>query len=393
MSGIEFVTLFIVTVVAVVCPLLARALGRLRIPAVALEVVAGLVIGPHVLGWVHDDSALNVLATIGLAFLLFLAGYEVDVAAAREVIGPAALGFALSLIAASILGISLAFLGLVDAPLLVSIILVATSLGLVVPVLHEVEEATTPFGRLVFVGASTGEFGAVVLLSLFFSQQGSSPESELVLLFCFGALIAALAASLVLGQRGLRTTAFLAQSQGGQLAIRIAMALLLGCIVLADAFGLESILGAFLAGVLMRLASPDAEATFPALPLNLQAIGFGFLIPIYFVASGTELSLSAVTNSAGALTLIPVFLLAMLTARGLPALVYGRSIGRGLTLAAGLLQATSLPLIVVAAQIGVVNHTITPAVQAALVAAGLLSVVIFPAVAQTVIRSSRVTEP
>ena len=157
----------------------------------------------------------------------------------------------------------------------------------------------------------------------------------------------------------------------------------------AAKIGLQIILGAFLAGVILNLVDRDT-ASHPVFRSKLDALGYGFLIPVFFVSSGVEYDLSALTHGPSALARIPLFLLALLIVRGAPAALYARTVGTRGAIAAGLLQATSLPVIVTAASIGVAIHAIAPVTASALVAAGLLSVLVFPLAALSVIRGRRI---
>jgi len=159
--------------------------------------------------------------------------------------------------------------------------------------------------------------------------------------------------------------------------------------MLAERLGLETILGAFLAGALVGLVDRDSS-THPRFRAKLDAIGYGFLIPVFFVSSGVQLDLRGLLEEPTALLQVPVFLLALLLVRGLPAVLYRRSLGRTGSLAAGLLQATSLPFLVTAAQIGTETGRLPATTAAALVFAGLLSVLIFPAAALGVLSRPRV---
>jgi Kef-type K+ transport system membrane component KefB len=174
-----------------------------------------------------------------------------------------------------------------------------------------------------------------------------------------------------------------------KIRVRIAVALLVGFVALAAKIGLQIILGAFLAGVVLNLVDRDT-ASHPVFRSKLDALGYGFLIPVFFVSSGVEYDLSALTRSPSALARIPLFLLSLLIVRGAPAALYSRTVGRRRAMAAGLLQATSLPVIVTAASIGVAIHAIAPVTASALVAPGLLSVLVFPLAALSVIRARQI---
>jgi Kef-type K+ transport system membrane component KefB len=181
--------LLVVVSVAFLAPFLLGLFPRLRLPSVVLEIVAGIVIGPSVFGWVEVDQTIEVLALIGLAYLLFLAGLEIDFTQLRaRLLALALLGWAVSFALAAVAGYGLKLAGLVNTPLLVAIILSATSLGVIIPVLADVGELNTKFGQLVLAAASIADFGAVILLSLFFSGE-SGPGSTAVLLSVFAGLL------------------------------------------------------------------------------------------------------------------------------------------------------------------------------------------------------------
>src|SRR5437764_4312862 len=176
------------------------------------------------------------------------------------------------------------------------------------------------------------------------------------------------------------------QDTSAEIRVRIAVLLLIGFVALAERLGLETILGAFIAGALLSLVDKDT-VSHPNFRLKLDAIGYGFVIPVFFVASGLRFDLGALLASPSAFARVPLFLLALLVVRGAPAVLYRRTVGTRGAVAAGLLQATSLPFIVSAEEIGLLLHLITPVNSAALVSAGLLSVIVFPPVALSLLKS------
>jgi Kef-type K+ transport system membrane component KefB len=390
MPDVGFVDLFVVSLVAFAVPLGLGLLPRVRIPSPVLEILAGVVLGPGVLGWVRADLAVQVLAVVGLAFLLFLAGLEIDAAALRgRPLTPALSGFALTLALGAVAGALLGAAGWVRSPVLVAITLSATSLGLIVPVLKDAGQIDGPVGRNAVVAASVADLGAVVLLSLFFSASGSGTGTggRLVLLAAFGVLVVALAVAVRRAGRSIRVGALLVRLQDTTAEIRVrgCVALLLSLVAVASRFGLETILGAFVAGAVLGLVDRDAM-THPRLRVKLDAVGYGFLVPVFFVASGLRLDLRGLLADPAALARVPVFLLALLAVRGLAALPLLPVLGARATTAVGLLQATSLPFILTASQIGVATGVLTPVNAAALVTAGLLSVLLFPVGALVLLR-------
>ena len=383
MPDVSFSGLVIVSAVAFAAPLLLGLFPRVRLPAVVLEIVLGIVIGPAVLGWVKADLPIQVLSLMGLAFLLFLAGLEVELERLRgRLLRLAGGGFVLSLVLALGVGASLQAAGQVRSALLIAIILVATSLGLVVPVLKDAGEVASEFGQLVVAAGTIADFGAVILLSLFFSGESGGVGSKLILLGGFVLVLAVVGLSVAGAGRWSRLSGVLLRLQDttAQIRVRGAVLLLIGVVAVAERFGLETILGAFMAGVILRMVDRDRMMTHPNFRVKLEGIGYGFLVPVFFVSSGLGFNLSALFSSVSTVLRVPIFLLALLLVRGVPALLYRRSATSRQVAAAALLQATSLPFIVAATAIGVNLGKISAATAAALIAAGLLSVLIFPAV-------------
>jgi Kef-type K+ transport system membrane component KefB len=381
MRPISFGELAIVAAAALAAPLVLGVFPRIRLSAIVLEIVLGIVIGPDVLGWVSIDTPIQVISLLGLAFLLLLAGLEVDYERFRgQPLRRSAIGYAISFGLALLIGFALHAGGLVKSPLLIGIALSATSLGIVIPVLKDAGQVDTPFGQLVVAGASIAEIATIVLLSLFFSGEAGGLGVKLVLLGLFGLFVLAVGVAVLGAEQSMRiSSAFLRlQDTTAEIRIRGSFLLLALFVVLAERLGLEAILGAFLAGAIIKLVDRDQTMTHPEFRQKLEAVGYGVFVPVFFVATGVRFELNALFANATNLARVPIFLAALLIARGLPALVYRSLTTRTETIAAALLQATSLSFLVVAGQIGVQLGLIRPAVSAALVAAGLLSVLLFP---------------
>ena len=390
MPDVHFTNLLIVVSAALLAPLTLGFFPRVRLPAIVLEIVLGIVIGPSGLGWVKPDLPVSILALVGLAFLLFLSGLEIDVERLRgRILKLTAIGFAMSFAIAVVLGLGLKAGGFVKSPLFVAIVLVATSLGVIVPVLKDSGNISSDFGQLVIAAASIADFGAIILLSVFFSGKGStSTAATLILLGVFGLVVALVGLAIAGFEHSMSLSRVLRRLQDttAQIRVRAAFVLLIGFTALADSVGLETILGAFAAGALLSLIDRDEAMTHPQFRLKLEAVGFGVFIPVFFVTSGLRFDLGALFSSASTVARVPLFLLAIYLARGLPAFVYVRLLGRSRSVIAGVLQATSLPFIVAATQIGLQVGVITRASAAGLVAAGLLSVVISPALGLVLLR-------
>src|SRR5918997_555985 len=343
--------LVVVVLVALLAPLLVDLLPRVRLPSVVVELGAGNVIGPSVPRWADPGTPLQLLSSLGLAFLLFLAGLEIDLDRLRDPVARlAGRAFLLSMLLAAAVGGGLHALGAEGGPLFLAVVLLSTSLGVVVPVLKDEDEVGTDFGQLVMVAGSLAEFGALVLLTLLFStgESASSPEVRVLLLVAF-AVAVVLAGTAV--TRAWRSP------------------------WLADALDRLDDTSALLRAADRRQGAGTLFGT------KLEAIGFGFLVPIFFVASGIRFDLDALLGSAGALLWVLCFLVGLLVVRALPAVLYRARFGDRRSAVGGVLQATSLSFPVVAAHIGQDIGQLDAETGAALVAAGLLSVVLFPAVA------------
>jgi Kef-type K+ transport system membrane component KefB len=372
---LAFTNLLIVVAAGFAAPLALGFFPSVRLPSVVLEIVVGIVAGPAVLGWVHVDDPVQVFATVGLAYLLFLAGLEIDFERLR--------------------GLALKAGGFVQQPLFVAIVLSATSLGVLVPVLKDAGESGSTFGQLIIASGTIADFATVILLSLFFSRESGSTTSKVILL---GGLfvVAVLVTLLIVGvehSRRLGEVLRRLQDTTAQIRIRAAFVLLIGLVALATELGLEVILGAFIAGAIISLVDRDRAMTHPDFRLKLEAAGFGIFIPVFFVTTGVEYDLDALTADVSTLLHVPIFLAALVLVRGLPALLYRSVIPPEQLPVAVLMQATSLPFIVAATAVGLALDVVTPANAAALIAAGLLSVVIFPALSLVLLRRSSTAGP
>jgi Kef-type K+ transport system membrane component KefB len=347
-----------------------------------------VIIGPQVLGWVKVDEPVVVLSTLGLGFLLFLAGMEVDVRALEGPEGRTAfVGFGVSIVIALAIGFGLQASGMIMNGLLVGFALTASSLGVLIPLLADEGELRTPLGRFVIAGGSVGEIGVIVLLALFFSS-GEGPGSTLVVLGAFAVFV--VVAFVLLGRAtasdSLERVMARLQDTSAQIRVRIAIVLLIGAIVIASSLGLEAILGAFAAGAIVALVDRNAAETHPLFHVKLDAIGYGFLVPLFFVTSGANLDIDALFNDPQTVLKVAIFTVSMLLVRGLPVILGRGQLDRTRLLIAGLLEAGSLPLLVTAATIGTSTGQMSPSTAAALVIAGLVATIIYPTVALTILK-------
>jgi Kef-type K+ transport system membrane component KefB len=386
----SFGGLLIVVAVGFAAPFVLGLAPRVRLPSIVVEIAAGILVGPSVLGWVRFDSTIQVISTIGLGFLLFLAGLEIDFARLRgPVLHLTAAGYVASFAIAVVVGLLLKAGGLVDTPLLVAIALASTSLGVLIPVLKDAGESGSELGQLVIAAGSIADFGAIILLSLFFTGEGGTGSTLLLI----GSLLAVALAVLFVVRgaersRRIRADLLRLQDTTAQIRVRGAMVLLVAFAAIAQKLGLEVILGTFAAGAVLTLVDRDQVMTHPQFRRKLEAMGFGLFIPVFFVSTGVRYDLHALLATTSTVVMVPIFLAALLVVRGIPALLYRRLVGTRHALAAGLMQATSLPFIVAATAIGLDLGLIDAAGSAALIAAGLLSVVLFPVTALSLLRGA-----
>ncbi len=380
MENILFINLLMVVAAAVAAPLLLGIVPRLRLPVAVLEILLGILIGPAGLRLAVVDSTVAALALIGLAFLLFLAGAEIAFDTLGRLIRPAALGFLLSFGLALLISYGLQALGIIESPLLLAITLAATALGIVVGILNQANETQTTFGQLVIAGASIADFGTVILLTLFFSRTSAGVGVQILLVggLALLALVVVLTVQRAEHSKRLRTVQQRLEGNSAEIRIRSALLLLVGFAALAERLGVEVILGAFLAGAILGLVDREDGVAHRVFRQKLNAIGYGVFIPIFLVTTGMRFDIGDLFANTSNLMLIPLLLGVLLLVRGLPALLYWSILGGKSALSAGLFQATSLPFIVATVQIGVELHLISRSFGAALVAVGLLSVVLFP---------------
>jgi Kef-type K+ transport system membrane component KefB len=275
MAAVHFTNLLIVVAVGLLAPLALGFFPRLRLPAIVLEIVLGIVVGQSGLGWVRPDLPVSILALVGLAFLLFLSGLEIEVERlGGRILKLTAVGFALSFAIAIVLGLGLKAGGIVKSPLFVAIVLVSASLGVIVPVLKDSNNVSSSFGQLVIAAASIAEFGAIILLSLFFSGKGSTSTARtLILLGMFGLVVALVGLAIAGVERSISLSRVLRRLQDttAQIRVRAAFVLLIGFTALAEQVGLETILGAFAAGALLSTIDRDEVMTHP--PVSREARG------------------------------------------------------------------------------------------------------------------------
>jgi len=367
--------LFVVATVSALAPVVSAFIPGIRVPQVVLLILGGILIGPVGLG-IEVSSALQLIANIGLGFVFLLAGFEIDPAMLLARAGKLALwGWLISLaLAAALVGL-LAALGYVHAFVPVALALTTTALGTVLPILREHDLLERTFGHYFLAAGAFGELFPILAIAVFLGV--NSRLSALLSILVIALIAVALAASQrMFHGRRLATIVSQGADTSGQTTLRFAILLLLGLLVLAGDFGLDVVLGAFLAGVVLRHWAPAELRSFEG---KLDAVGYGFFIPVFFVTAGMGIHVESIVESPARLF---VFLTLLLVVRGLPVLVvYRHALVLRERTQLMLCTATTLPLIVALTEIGVASGTMLRENAAALVGAGVLSVLFFPLIA------------
>jgi Kef-type K+ transport system membrane component KefB len=376
-------SLFVIVLVAAVVPLIVALVPGRRLPEVVLLLLFGVVVGPHVLDLAQTGPAVLLISNVGLGFLFFVAGYELDLSVLRGSEGAAAgAAWALSmLISLGVVG-ALAASGYVRAFLPVAIALTTTALGMLLPILRDAGATGGTLGRATLANGAVGEFAPIVAISVFLSARGA--WQSLVLLLGFGLI--ALLLSRSTGWLKDRRVAELVQrgaESSSQTPVRITMLLLVSLLVLAGELGLDVVLGAFAAGLVLRVTLPRGDER---LERKLDGLAFGFFIPAFFVVSGMQVDVDSILHSPARLV---VFFVLLLAVRGLSVFLVFRSRLPGREpFQLALFAATGLPLIVAITDIGLSTGVMRTENAAAIVGAGLLSVLVFPMLASAIGRRS-----
>jgi Kef-type K+ transport system membrane component KefB len=373
-------TLFVILLIAFVAPLVAGLSTKLVLPALVFEIVLGIVVGPSVLGLVKVTPPIELLSDLGLSALIFLAGFELDLQRVRgRPLNLATGGWLLSVALGIACGVVLEATGVIVSDLYVGLALTTTALGTLLPIVRDAGLLPTRFGTHVLAIGSLGEFGPIIAIAVLLSGSGALHETVSLLVFIAVAIAALVLASRYHPSRHQQALGSTLRSSG-QLYVRLAVVLIATMAFVANELGLDFLLGAFTAGVVYRIfLFAGAEAVErETVESKLEAVTFGYLIPIFFVVTGVSFDLDSL-GSVTALLKLPLFLALFLVVRGIPVLLYRREITDGKERRAlALLSATGLPLIVAITTIGVAAGEMRTSTEAALVGAGMLSVILFP---------------
>ncbi|HEX4752088.1 MAG TPA: cation:proton antiporter, partial [Solirubrobacterales bacterium] len=362
-------------VAAVAAVTVAVVPKRLAPPVVVLELMLGIVVGPHVLGLAHSDSFIEFFSNLGLGMLFFFAGYEIDFNRIKGVpVKLGAWGWLLSVALAYGIGGALAAAGIVVSFLYTGSAMATTAIGTLIPILRDNGELKTRFGTYLLAAGGAGEFGPILLVTLVLSTENPLHESVILLAFIGLALILAVG-SMRWGWRGwpMLERTFETSSQ---LAVRLTVVLVFGLVFLASKLGLDLLIGGFVAGMIVRLALQGHELQ--VFESKLTAVGFGFFVPFFFVVSGIQFDLAAL-GSLGAIAKLAMFFTLFLVVRGAPALLlYRDALAARDRAALAFYCATELPLVVAITTLATGTGHMRASTAAGLVGAAMLSTLVFP---------------
>ncbi len=381
----DLVSLVAIAIIAAAVPLIVGLL-RLRVADVVLLIGCGILLGPEALRIISVTPPILLLSELGLAMLFFLAGLELEQSSVRGRSGRlAAAGWGISLLIAGVVSGLLQAAGIIDDFIGVSIALTSTALGTLLPVLRDSGDLTGPFGRFFMGAGAWGEFGPIIAIAVLLGSQ--SKFLALITLAAFAVIAVGLA---VIPQRlrSVRITALIEQGHhtSAQTAVRLTMLVVILLLAVADGFGLDAVLGAFAAGIIVRrFSSPSSGSVLSA---KVEAIGFGFLVPVFFITSGANLDIDSIIENP---LLLALFFVLLLLVRGVPQFFIYRKALPDIRQRArfSLLVATGLPIIVAVTTLETQVGIMRPENAAALVGAGALSVLVFPLAAAAFGRPAR----
>ena len=377
MIGVDAASFLVIVATAAIAGLIVTIVGpRLVIPVVVVELVLGILVGPQVAGIAKLDPATQFFGNLGLGMLFFFAGYEINFERIRgQPLRFAGAGWVISLGLAYALAGVLAATGVVVSGLYTGSAMATTAIGTLIPILRDAGELRTRFGTHLLAAGAAAEFGPIMLVTLVLST--GHPLHEALILVFFVAL------AVVTGIFAVRTAwrgwALIERTfeSSSQLGVRLAVVLVFALVALASELGLDLLLGGFVAGTITRLALRGRELSI--FESKLTAVGYGFLIPFFFVTSGMAFNADELFTDPVALLKLPLFVALFLMVRGVPALLLYRGVFtlRDRT-ALGVFCATELPLVVAITTLALETGEMHPSTAAALVGAAIISTLVFP---------------
>jgi len=381
----SIISLLVVVTVAFVTPILLHRLKLNYIPVVVAEIIMGLVIGKSGFNVVHEDMWLSTLSTLGFIFLMFLSGLEIDFTAftggkkqntlpnGKKEPNTFLASFIIFIgifIISLLLSYLFVFAGFIDNAFLMTLIISTISLGVVVPTLKEAHLMKSNIGQIILLVAVVADLVTMILLAIFVSiyDPGQGNTWLLLILFAAGVVL------YFVGKRFKNRPLLESMSKGTvQIGTRAVFMLIIVLVGLSETVGAENILGAFLAGVLVSLLSPNQE-----LIHKLDSFGYGFLIPIFFVMIGVELDVWSLFADRKLLLLIPLLLLGLLLSKIIPVYLLKIWYDTKTVLASGFLLTSTLSLVIAAATIGERMEVISTEMSGTLILVAVITSIFTP---------------
>jgi Kef-type K+ transport system membrane component KefB len=380
MVNVDTVSFLVIVMAAALAAVISGAVPkRFSVPVVVLEILLGILIGPEILGLASSDQFTQFFANLGLGMLFFFAGYEIEFRIIRgKPIRLGALGWLLSLVIAYGLAALFILAGDHDGFIFLGAAMATTAIGTLIPILKDAGEMRTRFGAFLLAAGAAGEFGPILLVTLLFSSKTTLGSAAILAAFVALAVLTAMLAVRSVGRSWNLFEGSLESS--GQVAVRMTVLTVFALVALASELGLDLLLGGFVAGVIVSLALRDREvAQFES---KLVAVGYGFLIPFFFVVTGIQFDIAGLLESPLLLAGVPAFMLCFLIVRGVPALLlYRQQLDRRSRNALALFSATELPLVVAITTIAVDRGEMSSGTAASLVGAAVLSTAVLPMIA------------
>ncbi len=394
MVRVDSASFFLIVLSAAVAAITVAVLPkRVAPPVIVLELLLGILIGPHGFELASTDEFSQFFSNLGLGMLFYFAGYEIDFERIRgRALQLGGLGWLVSIVLAYGLGGFLWGLGVIDSFVYTGSAMATTAIGTLIPILRDSGEIKTRFGTYLLGAGAVGEFGPILLVTLFLSTDHPLREALVLIAFVFIAVAIALLSMGVVWKELPAIEKTLEASD--QLAVRVTVVLIFGLVGLAGHLHLDILLGGFVAGMITRAALRGHEvAVFDS---KLTAVGFGFFIPFFFIFSGMNFDLEAL-GEIGAILKLAMFFALFLVVRGTPALLLYRHLLNARQRAAlAFYSSTELPLVVAITTLAVEDGHMKSSTAAGLVGAAMLSTLVFPFVGRAMLEggaADAVTRP
>ncbi len=381
-ESINYQSILIITVLAFITPLIINAIKGIKIPYVVGEIIVGLIVGKSFFNVVHDDTWVVFLSNLGLAYLMYLSGLEIDFSQfdpqhnlkknAKNLAVCGAM-FLLSLLVSYGIAYLLFRVGLIRNVLFFSFLLSATAPGLLVPLFKERDLLDTDFGQMLLIFTLIGEFLCLIAITFISSSMsgGLSYKS-----FLFIVVIAAAALLYIIAQRAINKYQFSFNNYRGlHMEVRASFAVILILVAISHAVGAEIVFGSFIAGVIFSIMSGKARED---LKDKVDIIGYGFLVPIFFIGVGINIDIKEVFQEPLTLLMIPVILLIFYIVKLVPSLLLSHSFGMKKAVSSSFLLSAQLSLMIVGLQIALSLDVINPINYSLFVFATVVSCLLFP---------------